>query len=216
MESLKERIETALANLDAMLQARNVRERVLIFLMPLFLFGFIAYEYLIPAQQKQNAAISARLKTMTSEMNTYRDLLSAKSGGSKNYLDNLRKENSKLQNKIAETKDLSLYAHSKLENLGFIRFSPSSWSEFLHQLVTQATKNSIDMSTFSNTRYTEGSGFRKVLSVDFNATGSFYNMVNFIRDIENDRAVTDIEKLSLQSGPMIKADFTISLWGLVQ
>ena len=215
MESLKERIETLLANLDAMLQTRNARERVLIFLMPLFLFGFIAYEYLIPAQQKQNAAISARLKTMTSEMNTYRDLLSAKSG-SKNYLEKLQLENSKLQNKIAETKDLSLYAQSKLEHLGFIRFSPSSWSEFLHRLVTHATKNSIDMSAFSNTRHTEGSGFKKVLSVDFNSTGSFYNMVNFIRDIENDRAVTDIEKLSLQSAPMLKADFTISLWGLVQ
>ena len=219
IEQLKERFELFLTRLDTLLSERNERERFLIFLLPVILFGAVAYQYLIPAQEAANRTITQRLTTITAEINTYREHLSDKTGGSKQYLERLERENRELQQKIADAKDLNLYAEGKLQELGFVRFTPSNWSDFLHRLVTYATKNNIAMSRFSNRRNpdnTEEDGFKKVLSVDFNSTGYYYNMINFIKAVESDRAVTDIEKLSIDSGKKLQADFTISLWGLIQ
>jgi len=218
-EQLKERLESFLNRLDTILGERNERERILIFLLPLILFGTLAYRYLIPAQEIANRTVSQRLATITAEINNYQEHLSAKTGGSRHYLEKLETENRELQQKIAAAKDINLYAEGKLQELGFVHFTPSNWSDFLHRLVTYAKKNDVTMSRFTNQRNPEGepvTGFKKVLTVDFNSTGYYQNMVRFIRDIENDRAVTDIEKLSIESGPRLRADFTISLWGLVQ
>ena len=219
IEQFKERFGHFLTRLDTLLSERNERERLLIFLLPVVLFGSIAYQYLIPSQEKENRTITQRLTTIQAEINNYQDHLSAKTGGSRQYLEKLEKENRELQQKIADAKDLNLYAEGKLQKLGFVHFTPANWSDFLHRLVTYARKNNIAVSQFSNRRNIDASdqtGFQKVLSVDFNSSGEFHNMGNFIRDIENDRAVTDIEKLSIESGPELKAGFTISLWGFVR
>jgi hypothetical protein len=216
---MMEHFERFLVKLDTLLEARNERERILIFLMPVILFGAIAYQYLIPTAQQANRSITGRLTTITAEINTYRNHLSAKTGGSKSYLEKLESENRELRQKVADAKDLTLYAEGKLQALGFVHFTPASWSDFLHRLTTYAAKSSIAMGSFTNRRdldSSEGNGFEKVLSVDFNTTGDYYHMVNFIRDIENDRAITHIEKLSIESGSKLKADFSISLWGLVR
>lgn len=219
MEQLKARWDALLSRLDTLMEARNERERLLIFLLPAVLFGALAYQYLIPSGEQANRGVSQRLATITTEINTYREHLSAKTGGSKRYLEKLEKENQTLKEKVAGAKDLTLYADSRLEELGFVHFTPANWSDFLHRLVTYATRNRIAMGSFTNQRNVDnddGSGFKKVLSVDFNATGEYDNMVNFIRDIENDRGITDIEKLTIESGPELKAGFTVSLWGVLQ
>lgn len=216
---LKARFEQLLTRLDTLLEARNGRERILIFILPALLAGFVAYEYLIPSQQQANRTVSRKLATITQEINTYQNHLSSKDGGSRHYLEKLESENRLLQEQIAEMKNLNRYAESRLDALGFVRFTPANWSDFLHRLVTYSTKNRIAMSSFSNRRdkgRPDGSGFRKVLSVDFNASGYYKNMIGFIRDIESDRAVTDIEKLTIRSGPKLEADLTLTLWGLVQ
>jgi len=217
METLKERFELLLAGLDAFFHARNARERVLFFAMPIIFFAFLSYEYITPALEKENRAVTQKLNSVTSEMATYRELVNSQTGGSR-LLEKIARENDELKAKIAESKDLSFYIDGKLRELNFVEFDAANWSNFLHQLVTYSTKNSLYMSAFTNTRHLDETvqpGFKKVLTVDFNSTGNFYNIMQFITDIENDRAITDIENLSMESSRPMKTDFTITLWGLV-
>lgn len=218
MEALKEQLETLLAKMDGFFVSKNPRERLMLFVTPLLLFGFVAVEYLIPPLEAEHARISGELRSIQSEITSYKDLVSTKTDGSRHYLDRLLGENDRLRTQIAQVKDTALYAEARLQELDFIRFNASNWSDFLHQLITYSTQNRIEMSAFSNNR-THGENdpvhLRRVLSVDFNTTGTFYNMIAFIKAIESDRAMSEIERLTLRGrNGAVSADFTLSLWGI--
>jgi hypothetical protein len=217
MEALKEQFEQLLAKLDAFFRLRNARERIIIFALPIFFFAVLSYQYITPALEKEYRTVSQKLSNVSSEMETYHELVDSRTGGSR-LLEKITGENDALKERIAAQKDLTLYVDSRLRELNFVEFDAANWSGFLHQMVTYSTKNSLYVNAFSNTRHlneTANTGFKKVLTVDFNSTGDFYNIMKFIADIENDRAIADIETLTMESSRPMKTDFTISLWGLV-
>jgi len=205
-------MEETLAKFDIFLKLKKPRDKNILLLLPLLFFGFISYEYIMPSMIKTNKKIAKELRSLTSEMSTYKELVSETSAKERKSL-----ESEKLKNEIAALKDLSMYIDAKLESMDFIYFNSSNRSSYLHRLVTNATNNKIDMGTLSNIRLSDEmkkSAFKPVLSVDFNATGSFGDIVSFIKDIETDVSISSIDKLTLKSGDKISADLTISVWGI--
>lgn len=205
-------LEEILAKFDTFLKLKRTRDKNILFVLPLLVFGFLSYEYVIPSMQKENRKIARELNALSSEMSTYKELTSESYIKEKKTL-----ESEKLKSEIAELKDLLMYIDANLESMDFIYFNSSNRSSYLHRLVTNAKKNRISMSTFSNNRLSDEMKkkvFRPVLSVDFNATGSFDDMLSFIKDIESDVSISNIDKLALKSGNKITADFSISVWGI--
>ncbi len=218
MRRSKERVLGWMAALDTVMARRTGRERLIIFLMPLLLCGYLIHYYITPVQQKANRAVTEKLAAIRSEINGYRQQLTDTSDRGSTYLGRMDKENRLLQEKIAAAKDLTRYTQSRLDSLGFVRFTPENRFRFLDRVVTYAEHNGIVLGTLANTHYPDrgnATRFTRVLRVDFNATGRYGDMIRFIRTIESDRSITDIERLVLQSGPKLSAEFTLSLWGVI-
>ncbi|MDQ1340875.1 MAG: hypothetical protein QG567_2033 [Campylobacterota bacterium] len=206
-------IEHYLAKLDSFLSLKKAKDKNILMALPFLVFGFLSYQYVIPSASAKNKKIASELRSIKSEMNTYEELVSEKLSKEKKI-----QELQALKNHIEEVKELSAYIDAKLESVNFVYFNPSNRSNYLHRLVLSAKKNKISMSSFSNSKVPpkkENTELIPVLTVDFNAVGTFENIFAFIKDIESDVSISNIEKISLRTeNNKIIVDFTIIAWGV--
>ena len=217
MEALKERLESWLAKTDQFIRQKNSREKGIIFILPVVFFAFVAYEYTIPYSIKEHSKIERNLARINQDMAEYQGRLSERTDGGRDYIRNLEEANNALKNRIAELDDANRYIDAKMNELDFLEFSPKNWSAYLHTLTGYATRNGMDFRNLHNVRTNDDanrSAFAKVLQVDINTSGSFHNINRFLKDVESDLSLSEIDYLELTGGRSLKANITISLWGI--
>ena len=217
MNSFKEKLENKMLKLDAFFKSKNPREKAMIFIMPLIVFGFISYQYIYPYVKNEHKKITTNLKIMKQKVSTYKELLAVQGLSRQDYLKKEKKENDGLKQKIKQTKDLIEYIDFKLSNISFLNKNQDNWSDFLDTIVKKAKKNSFNIDYFANSEIESNSTSRfvPILNVELNGTNDFDGTFNFIKDIENSGFINEVEEaqiLSLQNG--LTSTLKIKLWGL--
>jgi hypothetical protein len=217
MNSFQEKLENKMLKLDAFFKSKNPREKAMIFIIPLIVFGFISYQYIYPYVKNEHKKITTNLKIMKQKVSTYKELLAVQGLSRQDYLKKEKKENDGLKQKIKQTKDLIEYIDFKLSNISFLNKNQDNWSDFLDTIVKKAKKNSFNIDYFANSEIESNSTSRfvPILNVELNGTNDFDGTFNFIKDIENSGFINEVEEaqiLSLQNG--LTSTLKIKLWGL--
>jgi hypothetical protein len=218
MSHFTEKIERKMLKLDIFFNTKNAREKMMIFLMPFIVFGFLSYQYVYPYVKVEHKKITTNLKIMKQKVSTYKELLAVQGFSRQDYLKKQTKENEELKRKIKQTNDLVEYIDFKLSNITFLSENQDNWSNFLDTIVKKAKKNSLNIDYFANSEIKDvnsTSKFVPILSVELNGTNNFNGTFSFIKDIENSNFINEVEKaeiISLPSG--LVSTLKIKLWGL--
>ncbi|MFV0480846.1 MAG: hypothetical protein ACK5LP_02570 [Campylobacteraceae bacterium] len=208
--------ETFFDKLDAFFLSKKSTEIYLIYLVIIFVIGFLSYTYIFPMSEtflntkdKQLTETKAQVQKHT---NYYNDNVNEPS--------NLRKTITSITDATNELQFKNSYIDQKLKELSYLLFNDKSWAEFMDRITFLAKRDNIKISRITNdfldNRTLGIAKVEEVLNVNVEFEGSFHDTLKFINSIEESNLVVDIKQLDLRSVRNdINNSIAISVWGML-
>lgn len=208
--------DTGVSRLDDALKERKKSEIYMLYLLPLMVVGYLAFELLIPYGEKRLQESRRTLKNIEKNIENYTSKV-ASTKGKTSLLKDLDKKNSALEDELEEIQDKNAFISSKIDDeLDFIRFSSKNWSEYLFEITEEASKNQIAILNFSNTIESGGSAdeFVPIMNIDINGTGNYANMMRFLNSMERNQRIVEFDSLSIRGGRVLTFALSLNIWGV--
>ena len=183
---------------DDFLETQKKSEQIMLFLLPIMIFGFISYYFVYPVTNqllKENQNKHYRyLQNINRLINQNRALQIAIVRDIKL----LKSSNKNIQLLIENKKHFS----TLLSKLAFLKFNIKKWSEFYNKIPEIAKKHHLVILNLKNISYEQNSTISKKLSFDIKVTGNFVDFVKFINDFENQKEILKIDFFKLDKNFM--------------
>jgi Tfp pilus assembly protein PilN len=207
-----------LEKLDNFFKNKKSTEAYLFMALPIFVIGYIAYDYIIPATTKGYETSKSVLEKTEKEIVQFQSELNRLTvNGDKMYhVKILEKDINGLKTEIVRLDDASAYIDGQMVRISDILFNKKSWSLFLDSISQKAIDNKITVNTIENRFIDQKGEFGHVLEIGFEGSGSFTDMVNFLANIEKSELLVDVYGMDLQAEGPVKGAFKISVWGFSQ
>lgn len=190
-------MEELLERLENFLEGKNEREKVILALMPIFIFGAISYLHLFPLAENY-------LKKTQNE----KSALTLKINQNIAYLNSVHADKGE-QAIIAKYKEVVFAIRDKVEvvnsNIDYIKFKineftkeQNKWSSFLDFIAYASNKNSLNIDYINSEKFPyKDAKLFKNSHIEVKGEGEFKDILNYINDIETYGVFVDVENVKL-------------------
>jgi len=192
--------------IDNYFYAKSAKDTVMVYLMILFVIGFVVFYFLLPQAQKyRNTQLNTynQTKTQLQTLKTRKNVLNAQIISLRKKIKNLTLE------KIALKKQKDFY--DELANLlDFVEFNQYKWGEFVKNLVLNAKKEGLKVLGFTNKVYSDNKGLiNKKMEINLKVDGEYKNLLYFIYQYEDIRDLLRVEKILINKDKNFEIKFTL-------
>ncbi len=190
-------MEELFEKLGHFLDSKNEREKVVILLMPILLFGTISYLYLFPLAEdylKKTQAEQSQLISRINQSNAY--LISVNAHLGEEAISNKYKEIVfKIRDEVAKVNTKIDYIKVKIND--FTK-EQNRWSSFLDFIAFTSNNNNLNIEYItSNQMPFIGVKLFKNLHIEVKGDGEFKDILKYINEIETFGVFVDIETLKM-------------------
>lgn len=186
-----------LDKLEEFLEGKNEREKIIIILMPVMLFGAISYLYLFPLAenylknvQNQNSSLIVRIDKNINYLQSIRADL-----GENAIIAKYKEIVYKIKSEVEKINSKTNYINSKIDK--FTR-EQNRWSSFLDFIAFASNRNNLDISNITSIQFPySNQRLFKNLHIEVQGSGEFKDILNYINDIETFGVFVDLDNLVL-------------------
>ncbi len=186
-----------LDKLEEFLEGKNEREKIIILLMPIMLFGAISYLHLFPLAEEYLKSAQNKKSSLTLRINQNRNYLKSIRAdlGEKVIIAKYKKVVFKIRDEVVKVNSKINYINFKVNE--FTK-EQNRWSSFLDFIAFSSNKNSLNISHISSTQFPyENQRLFKNLHIEVQGSGDFKDILNYINDIETFGVFVDVDNLLL-------------------
>jgi hypothetical protein len=192
--------------IDNYFYAKSVKDTVMVYLMILFVIGFVVFYFLLPVMQKYtNTQLNVynQTKTQIKTLKTRKNVLNAQIVFLRKKIKNLTLK------KIAIKKQTNFY--NKLVNsLDFAVFNQCKRGEFVKNLALNAKQEGLKIFAFTNKIYNDNKGLiNKKMEINLKVEGEYKNLLYFIYKYENIRNLLRVEKILINKNKNFEIKFIL-------
>jgi len=192
--------------IDNYFYAKSVKDTVMVYLMILFVIGFVVFYFLLPVMQKYtNTQLNVynQTKTQIKTLKTRKNVLNAQIVFLRKKIKNLTLK------KIAIKKQTNFY--NKLVNLlDFVVFNQCKRGEFVKNLALNAKQEGLKIFAFTNKIYNDNKGLiNKKMEINLKVEGEYKNLLYFIYKYENIRNLLRVEKILINKNKNFEIKFIL-------
>ena len=192
--------------IDNYFYAKSVKDTVMVYLMILFVIGFVVFYFLLPVMQKYtNTQLNVynQTKTQIKTLKTRKNVLNAQIVFLRKKIKNLTLK------KIAIKKQTNFY--NKLVNLlDFVVFNQCKRGEFVKNLALNAKQEGLKIFAFTNKIYNDNKGLiNKKMEINLKVDGEYKNLLYLIYKYENLKDLLRVEKILIDKDKNFEIKFTL-------
>lgn len=229
----REQIFEYLEQLDEWLSSKQRNEKIVIFLFPAIILGFISYQWLLPLAEQFKKHEDEKRHFIERTIDENQQLLSVPN--------EIKLLTEKRNNLVMATgklyNDTDAIDERLKRELPFLYADDTRWASFLATLSQKASQTGLkilklESETIEANKTTKESNktkksetlplpssssqthFEKAMRVNVALSGSYNGFLRFVHSIEKDDNVVSVERLSLRAIPSTQAEVTFILWGL--
>lgn len=200
--------------IDEIFEGRKESEKIILFALPLLIFGFLSYKFITPISEEKIASKKSTLASASGEIADTKEFLKRKNEIIKETLA-IKELNkaifAKLQNQISQNQQLA----NSMQAIDFINLSEKNIIDFVEYLTLNASKNGVTILKLQTSLAKKENGvFKQELSVEMECTGAFRGVLGFVNSIESSKMFSKITKLTLLHGDKLSAKINITVSGL--
>ena len=194
-------------NIDNYFYSKSQKDTYMMYLMILFVIGFVAFYIILPKTQHYQKTQLDQYNKTTHQFNE------------------LNKNNKKLRGQIIsfnkEIKNLKLQRaalkkqedfYTELANLlDFVEFNKQKWGKFVKNLIINAKKEGLKVISFTNDKiFTDKiNSINRKMEINVNLKGEYKNLLYFIYHYENKRDLVRIEHINIDKNRNFEIKFTL-------
>jgi Tfp pilus assembly protein PilO len=193
-------------NIDNYFYAKSDKDTLMIYVMILFLIGFVVFYFLLPQAKKYRDTqknIYNRTKSQLQSLKTRKNVLNVK----------IITLNKKIKNLILEKTALKKQKdfYDELANLlDFVEFNKYKWGEFVKELVKNAKKEGLKVEGFTNKLYNDNKSLiNKKMEISLKVKGEYKNLLYFIYHYEDLRDLLRIEHIKIEKNKNFEVNFVL-------
>ena len=228
-------LQDLLNKFDIAFLSINKKSRPMIYIFLIFALVGITYNNITPKNIKIAKKLQTQVKTITASIKSNRHKIE-NNEEQKVFLKEVERSNESIQESIKEKELSKNYINKKIEQQHNIKFSAKQWGIFYKVVQKKAKKHHIGIVSIDNEKVTPISfepqkltktqerikrkkhqkSFQPIFKMEIVAETTFRNLINFLIDIEDNRLITKIEKLTLNNNGIdkLKTTIEINLWGI--
>ena len=187
-----------LRKFDEFLEAQKKSELQVFFLLPIIMFGFIAYYFVYPYTD------GALKQAQNNEQQVIKNISDTKNKISRLNMTNIRIANSirKVGKEIASLKETRMQLENMVGHLSFLRFDLNKWAKFYNEIPKLAKKHNLVILSLKNVvnnptnNKTKNNYVHEKMQISIKVMGDYRNVIKFMNEFENRRELLKVKSFS--------------------
>lgn len=200
--------------IDEVFEGRKGSEKIIFFVMPLLVFGFLSYKFIIPISEKKIASKKSALASVQSEISDAKEFLKRKNEviqETSMIKDTNKLMSIKLQKQIAQNEQVT----NSMQGIDFIHLNDKNVADFMEYLTIYAAKHGVTIVKLQTSIAEKESGiFKQELSVGMELNGAFRGILGFVGAVENSEMFTTVSDLNISHGEKLNAKLNVKVSGI--
>lgn len=213
--------EEGMIKLDKSLDQRKPSELMMIYAMPVLLFGYLAVQFLIPAGEKLMRQRDLELKNVTQNIRLYEGMVTSRKEGSA-YIEELKVQNGLLKESFAKEKRKADFIDYRLVSAPELAFDRAAWARLLDKLAEEADRRELNLWKIANeereTPVAPGT-FGRLQDLVVEGSGNYPGLLAFLAFAES-YGLLSVEESLLQGSEAgegaVAFKLRFAVWGIRQ
>jgi hypothetical protein len=211
---MKTKIRLFLKIIDTLLEAKEPKERYMLYVLIIGGIAFSSYYFLWDISKEYKDSIVNESGKMGSRIM-----------GDKIYLTSnpeivIQKLNTniiKIEDEYSEYNEANEYIKFKISQISYLFYNERIWGKFLNSISLNAQTYNIKMLKFENNLVLGTDAFGHLLDIHIKTEGGFRNTLKFINSLEKSTLVVDIQEINFSvEDNLIISELKLSVWGISQ
>ncbi len=199
---------TTVEKFEIYLKKVKPTQKILIFLMPLILFGGILFMTVLPMQEEEIEMLDAQNSKLTTNIKR------KSSKTVKKKIQKSKKELLALKEKVQRDHDSLSFLYARLTNLEILEFSEQQWAVTLDDILKKSLSLNIKIKHIKNSDSEAKKAQEKIVPkkyVEIKGSAKFSDALEYLNFIENRQFLVDIKNIQMSRSENLQdIDFVIN------